>query len=229
MEQHDPDFLRTFIPAIERTILFVEQNADPLFIPMTWTICMSSWITFATRRLCGPARLIVRLKNTNRTGEMRWLPRTRSRTNPSADCGGVGKGRRSAVASTLARNAQHGQARQCRQRQFLSWRQPVAVVAPSATIGFRSRWYGTFRTMARHGRARSSGVPGDVPPGEWGCGIIFWSKVTKTEENEHGERRGEGHFLHASIRRILASIRSKVNIWTICVRKDNRTTQHGVR
>ena len=29
--------------------------------------------------------------------------------------------------------------------------------------------------------------PNDVPPGEWGCGIIFWSKVTKTEENEHGE------------------------------------------
>lgn len=28
VEQNDPDFLRQFIPAIERTIQFVEQNPD---------------------------------------------------------------------------------------------------------------------------------------------------------------------------------------------------------
>ena len=26
-----------------------------------------------------------------------------------------------------------------------------------------------------------------LPPGKWGTGIIFWSKMTKTEENNDGE------------------------------------------
>ena len=36
--------------------------------------------------------------------------------------------------------------------------------------------------------------PSDVPPGEWGTGIIFWSKVTKVAENRDGEEEEKDMF-----------------------------------
>ena len=45
----------------------------------------------------------------------------------------------------------------------------------------------------RWGQGSCAG-PAKSPPGEWGCGIIFWSKVTKIEENEHGEEEEKDIF-----------------------------------
>ncbi len=45
--------------------------------------------------------------------------------------------------------------------------------------GFRSRWYGTFNQWRDMG-GRIMRRPNDVPPGEWGCGIIYYCPITKT-------------------------------------------------
>ena len=63
---------------------------------------------------------------------------------------------------------------------------PLLLSLHQQRHGFRSRWYGTFRQWQDMG-GRIMRRPDDVPQGQWGCGIIFWSKATKTEENEHGE------------------------------------------
>ena len=44
---------------------------------------------------------------------------------------------------------------------------------------FRSRWYGTFNQWRDMG-GRIMRRPNDVPPGEWGCGIIYYCPITKT-------------------------------------------------
>jgi antirestriction protein ArdC len=45
--------------------------------------------------------------------------------------------------------------------------------------GFRSQWYGTFRQWQDRG-GRIMRRPNDVPPGQWGCGIIYYAPITKT-------------------------------------------------
>ena len=70
---------------------------------------------------------------------------------------------------------------------------PLLLSLHQQRYGFRSRWYATFRQWQDMG-GRIKRRPSDVPPGEWGCGIIFWSKVTKTEENEHGEEEEKDIF-----------------------------------
>jgi len=50
----------------------------------------------------------------------------------------------------------------------------------------KSKFYGTFnqwKGLAAHVKPR----PSDVPPGQWGCPIIFFKPVKKIERNEHGE------------------------------------------
>ena len=70
---------------------------------------------------------------------------------------------------------------------------PLLLSLHQQRFGFRSRWYGTFRQWQDMG-GRIMRRPNDVPPGEWGCGIIFWSKMTKTEENENGDEEEKGIF-----------------------------------
>jgi antirestriction protein ArdC len=57
----------------------------------------------------------------------------------------------------------------------------------------KSKWWGTFNQWREMG-GKVMRRPDNVPPGEWGTGIIFWSKVTKTEENEHGEEEEKDIF-----------------------------------
>ena len=70
---------------------------------------------------------------------------------------------------------------------------PLLLALHQHRHGFRSRWYGTFKQWQDLG-GRVMRRPDDVPPGQWGCGIIFWSKVTKTEKNEHGEEEEKDIF-----------------------------------
>ena len=61
---------------------------------------------------------------------------------------------------------------------------PLLLSLHQQRHNFRSRWYGTFKQWQDMG-GRVMRRPDNVP--DWGCGIIFWSKMTKTEENEHGD------------------------------------------
>ena len=56
---------------------------------------------------------------------------------------------------------------------------PLLLALHQHRHGFRSRWYGTFRQIQDMG-SRIMRRPNDVPPGEWGCGIIYYCPVTKT-------------------------------------------------
>lgn len=47
-------------------------------------------------------------------------------------------------------------------------------------FGFQSKWYATFKQWRDLG-ASVDKRPDDVPPGEWGCGIVFYAPVNKTE------------------------------------------------
>ena len=70
---------------------------------------------------------------------------------------------------------------------------PMLLALHQHRHGFRSRWYGTFNQWRDQG-GRIMRRPNDVPPGEWGCGITYWNKMTKTEENEHGEEEEKDIF-----------------------------------
>lgn len=63
---------------------------------------------------------------------------------------------------------------------------PLLLAVSSMQHKFRSKFWGTFNQWKDMG-GRVMRRPDNVKPGEWGTGIIFWSKVTKTEENEAGE------------------------------------------
>jgi antirestriction protein ArdC len=56
---------------------------------------------------------------------------------------------------------------------------PMLLALHQHRHGFRSRWYGTFNQWRDQG-GRIMRRPNDVPPGEWGAGIIYYCPVTKT-------------------------------------------------
>jgi antirestriction protein ArdC len=63
---------------------------------------------------------------------------------------------------------------------------PLLLQIAAMRHGFKSKWWGTFRQWDMlDGKVMKR--PDDVEPGQWGTSIIFWSKTTKTEENDHGE------------------------------------------
>jgi antirestriction protein ArdC len=70
---------------------------------------------------------------------------------------------------------------------------PLLLQIAAMRHGLKSKTWGTFNQWRDLG-GRVMRRPDDVPPGEWGTGIIFWSKVTKTEENEHGEEEKKDIF-----------------------------------
>lgn len=52
--------------------------------------------------------------------------------------------------------------------------------------GLKSKFYGTFNQWKSiDGRIKPR--PSDVPPGQWGCQVIFFRRITKTERNDRGE------------------------------------------
>lgn len=63
---------------------------------------------------------------------------------------------------------------------------PLLLQVASMRHRLTSKWWGTFNQWKELG-GRVMRRSDDVPPGQWGTGIIFWSKVTKVEENDDGE------------------------------------------
>jgi antirestriction protein ArdC len=63
---------------------------------------------------------------------------------------------------------------------------PLLLQIASMRHGFKSKWWATYRQWDMlDGKVMKR--PDNVEPGQWGTNIIFWSKTTKTEENDHGE------------------------------------------
>jgi antirestriction protein ArdC len=63
---------------------------------------------------------------------------------------------------------------------------PLLLQIAAMRHGLTSKWWATFNQWKELG-GRVMRRPDDVPPGGWGAGIIYWSKVTKVEENDDGE------------------------------------------
>lgn len=53
-------------------------------------------------------------------------------------------------------------------------------------FGFKSKFFATFNQWQGIA-ARIKPRPSDVPPGQWGCPVIFYKPIKKTERNQHGE------------------------------------------
>ena len=70
---------------------------------------------------------------------------------------------------------------------------PLLLACASKRHHLQSKSWGTFNQWRDMG-GRVMRRPDDVPPGEWGTGIIFWSKVTKVEENRNGEEEEKDIF-----------------------------------
>jgi antirestriction protein ArdC len=70
---------------------------------------------------------------------------------------------------------------------------PLILQLHSIRFGFQSRWWGTFKQWKELGGSVIR-RPQSVPSGQFGAGIIFWSKVTKVEENRHGEEEEKDIF-----------------------------------
>jgi len=63
---------------------------------------------------------------------------------------------------------------------------PLLLAVASMRHNLQSKYWGTWnqwKELGGHVMKR----PDNVPPGQWGTNIIFWSKLTKTEENAEGE------------------------------------------
>jgi antirestriction protein ArdC len=53
-------------------------------------------------------------------------------------------------------------------------------------FGLKSKFHATFNQWKSiDGRIKPR--PSDVPPGQWGCQVIFFKPITKTERNSIGE------------------------------------------
>ena len=70
---------------------------------------------------------------------------------------------------------------------------PLLLTISGMRHGLTSKWWGTFNQWRDMG-GRVMRRPDNVPAGEWGTGIIFWSKTTKVEENEDGEEEEKDIF-----------------------------------
>ena len=56
---------------------------------------------------------------------------------------------------------------------------PMLLALHQHRHGFRSRWYGTFNQWKNKG-GKVMRRPEGVPPGQWGCNIIYYCPITKT-------------------------------------------------
>lgn len=65
---------------------------------------------------------------------------------------------------------------------------PLLLEIASMRYSFQSKWWATWNQWKQLG-GQVMRRPDNVPPGEWGTTIIFWSKIKKTEEDERGEEK----------------------------------------
>ena len=71
---------------------------------------------------------------------------------------------------------------------------PILLSPHAEKHQLTSKWYGTFAQWKRLG-GRVMRRPDNVPQGQWGCQICFWSPVTKKIENDNGELEDDRFFV----------------------------------
>ena len=63
---------------------------------------------------------------------------------------------------------------------------PILLALHAEKHQLTSKWYGTFNQWKALG-GRVMRRPDNVPQGQWGCQICFWTPVTKTVRTEEGD------------------------------------------
>lgn len=71
---------------------------------------------------------------------------------------------------------------------------PILLDLAAARHGLTSKWWGTFNQW-KHLGGKVMPRPSHVPSGRWGTQIVFWSPITKTVTNDHGEGEEDRFFV----------------------------------
>jgi len=71
---------------------------------------------------------------------------------------------------------------------------PILLEMASARHGLNSKWWGTFNQWKALG-GRIMKRPADVPEGQWGTQIVFWSPITKTSKDDTGQEEEDRFFV----------------------------------
>ena len=71
---------------------------------------------------------------------------------------------------------------------------PILLALHAEKHQLSSKWYGTFNQWKALG-GRVMRRPENVPQGQWGCQICFWTPVTKTVHTEEGDEEEDRFFV----------------------------------
>lgn len=71
---------------------------------------------------------------------------------------------------------------------------PLLLDLASMRHGFTSRWWGTFNQWKAMGGCVKR-RPDDVPGGQWGSTVVFWSPISKTVQVEDGTEEEDKFFV----------------------------------
>ena len=74
---------------------------------------------------------------------------------------------------------------------------PILLDVAAARHGLTSKWWATFRQWKDLG-GKVMRRPADVPEGRWGTTIVFWTPVTKTEQDAEGDEKTDRYFVMRS-------------------------------
>lgn len=74
---------------------------------------------------------------------------------------------------------------------------PILLDVASARHNLTSKWWATFRQWKDLG-GKVMRRPADVPEGQWGTTIVFWTPVTKTEKDAEGDEKTDRYFVMRS-------------------------------
>jgi len=71
---------------------------------------------------------------------------------------------------------------------------PILLDMAAARHGLTPRWWATFNQWRSLG-GKVMPRPSQVPPGQWGTRIVFWSPITKAVANDRGEDEEDRFFV----------------------------------
>ena len=74
---------------------------------------------------------------------------------------------------------------------------PILLDLSSARHNLSSKWWGTFNQWKGLG-GKVMRRPADVPEGQWGTTIVFWTPVTKIEKDADGDEKTDRYFVMRS-------------------------------
>jgi antirestriction protein ArdC len=74
---------------------------------------------------------------------------------------------------------------------------PILLDVASTRHNLSSKWWATFNQWKGLG-GKVMRRPADVPEGQWGTTIVFWTPVTKTERDAEGDSKTDRYFVMRS-------------------------------